>query len=212
MFNPAMKHLFTLIFSIVIFCNLFGQTNSDLKTQAVYRKAYNSIDSLFHLIKNPNVEFRLWTNPSLVSYRSCFILSNKSGHWQSRFFEFKGGEQPKWTETITSQDKLDSIWTRLLNNRALTLPTQDSLNNRMRIYSADSTLIYYKDDEVDSKIVVDDGTFYTFQVFTSKLNRTYQYYSPVAFLKHNPNIEELYRAYAIISIVRKHLKLPLEGE
>jgi hypothetical protein len=207
-----MKHLFILISSIVIFCNLFGQTNSDLKIQATYQEVYNSIDCLFHLTKNSNVEFRLWTSPSLVSYRSCFILTNKSDHWQSRFFEFKGGKQPKWTETITSQDKLDSIWTRLLNNYVLTLPTQDSLNNRMRIYSADSTLIYYKHDEVYSKIVVDDGTFYTFQFFTSKGNRIYQYHSPVTFLKHNPNIEELYRAYAIISIVRKHLKLPLENE
>lgn len=200
-----------ILFSLVSHC-ANGQTASSDKIKNLYEATYNSLDSEFKLQKNADIEFRLWTNPSLIFYRNCFILTKHDGIWTARFFEFTGGQKGKWTETKTKETNLDSIWRRLVKNQVMTLPTQDSLNSRMRIFSADSTLIYYDEDDVYKKVVVNDGAVYTFQIMTKNFDRTYQYHSPVSYLKHNPNIEELYRAYAIISIIRKYLGLALENE
>ena len=207
-----MKILFSLTIFFLTSHFSHGQTTSNDKIKDLYHVTYDKLDKEFNLDKNRDIEFRLWTNPSLVFYRNCFILTKRDSVWNARFFEFKGGQKGNWVETKTKTTNLDSIWKKLIRNQLLTLPTQDSLNNRMRIFAADSTLIYYDEDDVYKKVLVDDGTIYTFQIKTKNIDRTYQYHSPVAYLRHNPNIEELYRAYAIISIIRKYLGIPLENE
>ena len=112
-------------------------------------------------------------------------------------------------EQKTDQSNLDSLWKRLIKNQVLTLPTQDSLNKKMLIYTADSTLLD-SDEEIVKKVSVMDGMTYRFEIKSPGVNRIYNYHSPEAYLKHNPNIEELFRAYMIISIIKKHLGIKLD--
>jgi len=198
---------FTSFFSIL---NSFGQTDfkGDLKVDKQYSELSHLIDSTFKLDKTYDFQFRLWTNPSLVSYTNVFILTQKNKTWTARFFEYNGNRTSKVLERKVDQSGLDNLWQRLVAEQVLILPTQDSLKRKMKIFIADTSQPF---DEGDSykKVIITDGVEYHFELRTPEKSRSYSYHCPQGYLRHYPNVEELYRAFMIIVFVRKYLGLNL---
>ena len=204
-----MKQLFLSLSLSFLASDIFGQINFDSLDNAIHKDYYTQLDSIFKLSKNNNLEFRLWTTSSLTFHRASFIMTQNNNVWHARYFERENnGTDIYWIEKKVNQSNLDSLWSRLKTNCVLTLPTQNSLKQRLRIYTADTTLLN-NDDEDYSEVRVMDGTRYRFEIISKEINRVYNYHSPASYLEHNPNIEELYRAYKIISLTRRYLGLPL---
>lgn len=205
-----MKSIFIFFISSFSILNLFGQTNfkADPIADDHYSEFSRLIDSTFKLDKNYDFQFRLWTNPSLVSYSNVFILTQKDKIWTARFFEYYGNRTPNVLERKVDQSGLDSLWQRLVAEQVLTLTTQDSLKGKMKIFIADTSQSF---DEGDSykKVIITDGVEYHFELRTPEKSRSYSYHCPQGYLRHYPNVEELYRAFMIIVFVRKYLGLNL---
>jgi hypothetical protein len=203
--------------SVIIFCisfflafHLFGQT--DFKGDSIPNHNFSRlsylIDSAFKLDKTFDFEFRLSTNPSLISYANVFILRLKNKIWTARFFEYHGNRTNKLSETKINQTGLDNLWKNLVANQALTLPTQDSIKNKMRLFVADTSLALEDGNEYRN-VIITDGVVYHFELSTRGKTRSYDYQCPQGYLKYCPNVEELYRAFVIIIMVRKYLGLNL---
>lgn len=205
-----MKSIIIFFISFLFIFNSPGQT--DFKADSIVNtndsQILHLIDSTFKLDKAYDFEFRLWTKPSLVSYANVFILTQKNKIWTARFFECYGNKASKVSEKKVNQSGLDSLWKRLVANQVLTLPTQDSLKARMRMFLADTSQEF---DEGDTyrQVSIMDGTVYHFELATKEKNRSYYYHCPKGYLKYYPNVEELYRAFMIIVLVRKYLGLDL---
>ena len=202
----------TIIFTISFFFvfNSFGQI--DFKADSIPNQNFSRlsyiIDSTFKLDKTFDFEFRLWTNPSLVSNTNVFILRLKDKIWTARFFEYNGNKASKLSETKVNQTKLDSLWKSLVANQVLTLPTQDSLKHKMKMFVADTSQTYDEGD-VYRQVIITDGIAYHFELTTQEKIRSYDYHCPQGYLKYYPNVEELYRAFVVIALVRKYLGLNL---
>jgi len=183
----------------------------DFKPDLVFDRSFSKlsdlIDSTFKLDKTYDFEFRFSTNPALVSYSNIFILTQKNKTWSARFFEYNGNS--KLTEREVNQSQLDKLWKRLVANQILTLPTQDSIRHKMKIFIAD-TLNALDEDDPYQRVAITDGVVYYFELTTQNKRRSYDYQCPKGYLKHFPNIEELYRAYVIIVLRKKYLGLSLE--
>jgi len=205
-----MKSITIFFISFLFIFNSSGQT--DFKADSIANtnasEISHLIDSTFRLDKNYDFEFRLWTKPSLVSYANVFILTQKNKIWTARFFEYYGNRTSKISERKVNQSGLDSLWKRLVANQVLTLPTQDSLKAKMRMFVADTSQEF---DEGDTykQVSIMDGTAYYFELATKGKNRSYYYHCPKGYLKYYSNVEELYRAFMIIVLVRKYLGLNL---
>jgi hypothetical protein len=205
-----MKQILGLTILFFNYCISFGQINFDSIANLECKRFYQEIDSKFQLEKNNTIEFRLWRKSALTYHTTVFILTEKDNTWRSRYFELANSNNNSyWTEKGTRQSKLDSLWTQLVNNKVKTLPTQDLLKERMRFYTADSNFLDKNPDSVYMIVRVADATSYRFEIKSPEVVRTYHYGSPELYLKYNTNIEELYRAYAIISIVKRYLGIPL---
>jgi hypothetical protein len=205
-----MKSIFSFTLLFFLFSKSFGQI--DFKGDSVSTDNFSRlsflIDSAYKLDKTYDFEFRLWTNPSLVTYTNVFILSQKNKIWTARFFEYNGNQKQKLSEKTVDQSKLDSLWARLTVNQVLTLPSQDSLKNKMKIFVADTSYVLDEEDTY-KRLMMTDGAMYYFELATQNKRRSYSYHCPQGYSKLYPNIEELYRAYAIIILVRKYLGLKL---
>jgi len=207
-----MKRLISIIILLFFISDLFGQIDfkGDSSTNnKTISTLYYLIDSTFKLDKTFDFEFRLCTTPSLVSYSNVFILTETNGIWKARFFEYYGNHKIKISEIKVDQTELKGLWTKLYANQVLTLPTQDSIKNRMKTFVADTAYSFEEGDTYEN-ILITDGTVYHFDLFTQHKMRAYEYHCPKGYLKHYPNMEELYRAFNIILLIRKYLGLNLE--
>jgi hypothetical protein len=176
----------------------------NLQTQPTFR-----LDSLLETCfptRSPEAEFefRLWTLPSLIDYSDVFIMQFASGVWSAKYFEYQNGN---FIQFKVHQKGLDSLWSKIQYNQALVLPNQESLRWLMRKYHADSTNVLDTDGEYSTTLVT-DGTSYRFELFSKGKTRIYDYHCPASYLRIYPNIEALYRVYAILVLVRKHLRQP----
>jgi hypothetical protein len=204
-----MKPILIITLSLFILSKSFGQI--DFKGDSITTLKFpmlSLIDSVYKLDKDYDFEFRLWTSPSLVKYANVFILSQKNKVWSARFFEFDVKQNQNISEKTVDQSKLNKLWTRLEENKVLTLPTQESVIKKLKIYVAEPSAALEGEDYV-MQVGMSDGTMYYFELATQHKRRSYSYHSPKAYLKHYPNTEELYRAYVLIILVRKYLGLNL---
>ncbi len=118
--------------TLIIFfvCNILqgaSKVNFDSILFKSFNKLYEKLDSQFSTKKTADIEFRLWTHPSITDYTSVFILRNNTNFWTARFFEFRSTKKITWTEGQVNQKGLDSLWQRMVKNKLLTLATADSL-------------------------------------------------------------------------------------
>lgn len=199
-----------ILIPVFAFFWLPGMAQFDFFPDSDEDQATFNLDSLLetHFVtKSSEVEFefRLWTMPSLTSYSDVFILQLKAGLWAARYFEYRNG---KFVEEKVEQKGLDSLWAKIRLNQVLSLPSQDSLRRLMRKYSPDSAIVLNPDGEYMTSNML-DGIRYRFELFSKNDKRAYEYHCPAGHLERYPNIEELFRAYAILILIRKHLFRPL---
>ena len=192
------------------FCCSHGIAQFDFIPDVQKEPTTFKLDSLLesHFItKSPNVEFefRLWTIPSLTQCSDVFILQLKSDGWSAKYFEFRNG---KFVRGKVEQKGLDSLWSKIRYNQVLKLPSQDSLRWLMRKYAADTAIVFDPEGEYMTSMMV-DGIRYRFELSSKNKKRVYEYHCPAGHLQTYPNIEGLYRAYAILILLRKHLLKPL---
>ena len=210
-----MKSYISFIIALFFLTNSFGQINfkadSSTSESNWLTRISHSIDSTFRLDKTYDFEFRLWTIPSLTKDANVFILTQKNNNWTGRFIEYNGYQLQKLSERKVNQVKIDSLWRKLIANQVLTLPTQTSIENKMRKYIAD-TLYSFEEKGIYSVPEFSDCTGYRFELLTQDKKRTYTYFCPTEYLTKFPNVEEFYRAFSIIVLVRKYIGLNLKVE
>ena len=208
-----MRRLVNLFILLLSSSTVLSQT--EFKGDSIYSESIRVnrinqvIDSSFNLDANSDFEFRLWTLPSLSDYATLFVLMQRHGKWTARYFEYRGNGESVVKESNVDPGKLDSLWNRLVANQVLTLPTHDSIRNKMKIFIADTSYVLEEDD-MYKRVMMTDGAIYRFELKDRNKRRAYEYHCPMGYLKHYPNLEELYRAFSIIVLVRKYLGLSLK--
>lgn len=210
MLKQSTKATTIIPISILLFKCSFGQIDfvDDTALDDRFLDLNQKIDSAFKLERSNDFEFRLWTQASMTSYKNLFILSKKGSLWKARFFESSVSRKREFREIVIRNNKLDSLWQRLEANQVLTLPTQDSLKFKMKIFIADTSYALDAEDTY-KQVQIMDGISYNFQLFSGRKRRVYDYHCPQSYSRNYPNVEELYRAFAIIVLVRKYVGLNL---
>ncbi|HMI77283.1 MAG TPA: hypothetical protein VK484_00735 [Ferruginibacter sp.] len=206
-----MKVILNLLIQLLLISNSFGQIDFEADAPSMIKPSALSyrLDSTFSLDKSYDFEFRLWTSPSLTDYTNVFILALKNNVWSAKFYEYNPYQKAVFTETILRQSKIDKLWERLVENHILVLPPHDSLRSRMKIFIADTSGVL-EEDGMYKKVLMTDGTRYQFELSKKDKKRSYYYHCPGSYLKHYPNIEELYQAYSIIILIRHFIGLTLD--
>ncbi|MDH6307633.1 hypothetical protein M2451_000082 [Dysgonomonas sp. PFB1-18] len=185
----------------------FGRRNKEINTE-------------FKLKNDYDFELRLWTDPAPVLGPSVFVMQQKDNKWTAQYYAQairKEGDKyiPYWKKKDLDSEKLNELWAKLVENQVLTLPTQDSIRDRMRIYSTDTLAVFYPPNQLAGwpyyAPAILDGMIYRVELRTKKKKRTYTYHCPKGYLENCPNVEELYRAYAIIVLIRKYAGLNLSA-
>lgn len=219
-----MKNILIILFALFAI-NAYSQIdfeNDPKSFNDIYNKHYNykglnkDINKKFGLADNYDFELRLWVEPAPMSGRSVFILRQKNNLWNARYFTEKikvEGEAVSafWKEKELVQDDLGQLWQNLRNNQILTLPTLDSIRNKMRVYYADTLYIsglnFPLSDGPYYKPYILDGVSYRIELKTQNKKRSYTYHCPRGYLKECPNVEELFRAYAIVALIFRKVGL-----
>jgi hypothetical protein len=172
------------------------------------------VDSVFHLNKNYDFQFRLWQEGMNNFSINVFVLTLKNGSWNARAFQFIGigkgkyswKSNPYYTEINVKQDSLDMLWERLVSNDILTLPTEESIRKPEQFFSMDTSLLYKSGKVYEGySIVWIDGVQYDFEIFGKDKSRFYTFSSPINRLRRYPQIEELYKAASIILLIKNYL-------
>jgi len=203
-----MKYIIIVLLLFIKVSVINSQINFQDCSESVQRyDLYNQeVNEKFKIRNDYDFEFRLWTMPSVLRSETVFILTFKDGVWDAKYVERDSDN--KWKDVPVSNEGLDKMWKLLKRHKVLTLPTHGSLTHKI-IYRADSVSVFNEED-LDERMFAMGGTCYNFELRKPNKQRTYYYRSPAAYLKHYPNTEEFYRAYAIIAIVRRHIGLSLD--
>ena len=112
-----------------------------------------------------------------------------------------------FTERKVNQDAVNQLWELLVQNNVLTLPTQNSLENKFVKYVVDTADLQ---SGRHRKIVTVDGILYGFELLTPNRRRYYSYGNPKVYLDNYGNVKELFNAVSIIMIIQKFLGHRLE--
>lgn len=200
-----MKYIYLVTILFFLSVNAFSQMlfeNESGSHPIKDDKLEKIINKKFELPENSELEFRLHTIPTLTNGQSVFIMRLKNKIWEAYFF--RKDNRDSWTAVEVDNSKLDSLWIRLEKNQVLTLPDQRLVEDRMKIFTADTTAVLEDWGHMETRIM--DGVGYRFELAQySYRKRAYSYHCPHAYLQRYPNIEELYRAYSIIVLVYKFL-------
>ena len=205
-----MRFFFFIISSLFFCSNALAQIDFKDDPESIINKytdyvdLNNRADKNLYLDNDFDFEFRLWTDENW-GYKSLFLLRKKNNVWKANFIKYDG-QKDIWSKQKVKQKNLDGLWNYLLRNQILTLPTQDSVRYKMKLFEADTVMIFFEEDTY-KKIQIVDGTGYRFELRTKEKKRAYEYHCPKSYLEHYPGVEELYRAYAIIILVRRQLGL-----
>lgn len=179
-----------------------------------YEKLNQSIDKDFDIKNDYDFELRFWIDPAPMSGRSLFQLRKKDNKWIARFFthtvELKENKAHSyWKEKELNQDNLDELWHMLTVNQLLTLPTLDSIRDKMRVYSADTLAVQGIYTQLSGRPYYNpyilDGVLYRTELKTQDKKRSYTYHCPKGYMKECPNVEELFRAYAIAYLIFRRI-------
>ncbi len=213
-----MKNILVILFALLS-VNAYSQIDFDNDPDSFndtynkhydYEKLNKDINKEFGVTDKYDFEFRFWIEPAPMSGRSIFILSKKDDQWNARCFTQKVKIQDQvvsvyWQEKELAQNDLVELWGKLRGNQILTLPTLDSIRDKMRIYSADTLAVQGIYTNLSGGPYYDpyilDGVLYRIELRTQDKKRSYSYHCPKGYLKECPNVEELFRAYAIVCLV-----------
>ncbi|NDV95126.1 hypothetical protein D0T84_09360 [Dysgonomonas sp. 521] len=221
-----MKAIISLLFLMLFIPDIHSQIdfeNDPASFDDAYNKYYDykrlnkSIDKDFDIKNDFDFELRFWIEPAPMSGRSLFLLRKKDDKWNVRFFthtlEFKEDESihSYWKEKELEQKGLSGLWQMLRDNHILTLPTLDSIRDKMRVYSADTLAAQGIYTQLSGgpyyNPYVLDGVSYRTELRTKDKKRSYSYHCPKGYLKECTNVEELYRAYAIVYLIFRRIGL-----
>ena len=214
-----------LTFSTAISISSFGQFNfkpsheiskrvefvADVKGKNFVNGMDRMLDSVFQLDKNFDFEFRYWETGLIVNSTKVLILAQRNKKWSARYFYYNKDWQKdgkSLAEAQVDQSKLDQLWELLVHNNVLTLPSQDSLKNRMVKYVIDTAFLGFGHEE---HFEIDDGILYEFELSKPEKKRVYWYGCPQLLLKQYGNIEELFNAVELILLIQRYLGLDETG-
>lgn len=170
------------------------------------KKLEKEINKHFKIPQNCEIEFRLHTLSALTNNSPVFVMRFKDKIWEARLF--RKNDNDSWLVEDVNNDGLNELWDKLDKNQVLTLPNQEDIRDKMKIFKADTTAVFKDWGHMQTQIM--DGATYHFELTQyGSRKRAYSYHCPCAYLRSYPNVEELYRAYAIIILVYKHLGIPL---
>ena len=178
----------------------------DGKTSAINEVDDRVIDSLFHLDKNYDFEFRFWSRYLSMNFNNVFIMRLSNNAWTARYFDLNEshGNPKKFTERKVEQSKVDQLWTRLVENKVLTLPDMRDLDKSMVSYKIDTATLQLYGRRTD----MTDGVLYGFELLTPTRKRHYNYGNPGSYLKNYSHIQELALAQLNVMLIQKFLGKP----
>ncbi|MDH6307634.1 hypothetical protein M2451_000083 [Dysgonomonas sp. PFB1-18] len=205
-----MKRFFTISLLLLFVYQAYSQIDFRNDPASVndkhtnYQDMNRRADQKLGLTNDFDFELRLWTNEGLANFYSLFILRLKNDVWSARYIEYDGISKT-WEASGVDQQGLDRLWYALERQKVLTLPTQDSIRDKMKIYAADTTAVFYSQADVYKTATITDGIGYRYELKNKTKQRVYNYHSPKGYLEPFPNVEEFYRAYAIVALIRRQL-------
>lgn len=161
------------------------------------------IDSLFHLDKNYDFEFRCWSRYLFMNFNNVFIMRFSNNAWTARYFDLKesNGNPKKFTERKVDQSKVNQLWSKLVEHKVLTLPDMNDLQPLMVNYQIDTAALQISGRSMH----MTDGVLYCFELLTPTKKRHYKYANPESSLKLYGNIEALAMAQMNILLIQKFL-------
>lgn len=171
------------------------------------------IDSVFHLDKKYDFQFRLWELGMMVAPQ-VFIMTLKDGKWEARAFQLTGKgskkytreRNPYYTEKEVRQNGLDTLWKKLVKNDILKLTSEKRLESQQTDFAFDTSLLEDR-GVVYQKLgtVQVDGTLYVFELFAPGKTRIYHYGSPIVQANWYPYIEVYYKVTGMILLIKKQM-------
>lgn len=205
-----MKRILTILIIIMLFAikssaqiNFRNESGSHPIND---EKLEKEINKNFKIPQNNELEFRLYTLPTLTTSSSLFVMRLNNKIWEAHLF--RKNHNSSWVAEDVDNNGLDNLWSKLDKNQVLTLPDQEDIKDKMKIFKADTTAVLEDWGHMQTQVM--DGVIYHFELTQyNYCKRAYSYHCPYTYLQKYPNIEELYRAYAIIILVYKHLGMPL---
>lgn len=182
----------------------------DTTTGSAHGLRYDSaLDLQYELRKDYTFELRLKQYHLESNVDNVFVLTLRQGKWRARYFDRNNGihESTVFTERTVDQSAVSHLWSLLVDNKILTLPSQNSLTNRLVSYEIDTANLPYVQNRCFD---VTDGVAYEFSLQSPTRQRHYSYCCPQTFLKQFGNVKELFHAVMLIMLIKKFLGQPLE--
>lgn len=206
-----MKNVFIFFVLILFTSNLYSQIdfkdepesfNDKYQGYYDYKKINKTFNKEFNLKNDYDFEMRLWIDPSPMQSRHLFLMKKTGDKWDAACYHLRYNSKK---EILINQDNLTKLWTDLMRNNVLTLPDQEILREKMRVYTADTLAaqgIYYNlsNTPYENPFIL-DGVFYRIELRTKDAKRAYTYHCPKGYIKECPNVEELFHAYAIVYLI-----------
>ena len=149
--------------------------------------AIEDIDTKFHLEKNNDFELRLWTFSRTSDYQllpTLFILSNKSGKWNARYFK-DIAINGKIKELSLKTEGLEQLWKHLNENDVLTIPEAFTL-----------------EDKNGEPILQDkDGVLFSFELLSRNAVRHFAYKCPTEFANKFDYLQTYKKVAEIVRLI-----------
>jgi hypothetical protein len=176
------------------------------KTSSINEADDRILDSIFHLDKNYDFEFRLWSRYSSSNFNNVFVLSLRNNTWTARYFDLKNsmGDRRRFTERKITQSRVDQLWMRLVENKVLTLPDMADIRNTLFNYEIDTLTLQAS----RTRMEMTDGVLYSFELLNPTKKRHYSYANPQSLMKYHGNSEALCMASLNVLLIQKFLTQP----
>lgn len=201
--KPILTIITILLCAAICYAQQFDFANENGTHPVNFPDAEKLIAKTQGNIRGNDVEFRLFRSVALINNLEFFVMRYSNGSWNACVYRM--GQDRKWNATRLDAQGLDSLWSVLEFNKVLTLPDQETIRNRMVTFPTGVEIDKLGLDN-SIRVAVMDGVSYQFQLRHGSRRRAYSYQNPGAYLARNPNVEELYRADAIVRLVEDYIK------
>ena len=160
-------------------------------------KTYLRIDSMGHLNKDVDFEYRLWVSPALKYKHYLFIISLKEEKWGLRWFEYG------WKQVQDSSFR-DFAERKPFNNNIKSLVAELEKNEFLKIPAANDV----KDSTGKiADVAALDGVFFSFELISKENKRAYFYHCPEYNMKEYPYIKTFQQVINIIKAIFRYCGL-----
>jgi hypothetical protein len=158
---------------------------------------------------NDEIDLRIFLNRGITNGGHVVHLIKNNGGWTGVKYDYllkmkKGtvtNKIRKTTKTDLKSKNWDSLWTKLESLDILTLPTQDSIKDKLRKEVATKRGKGYE------VMVVTDGSSYILSLKKGDKFISYSFHEPWTYSQKYPDVDEVRKYSEIISALEKEFQI-----